>query len=823
MGKNAFIVRLFLGQLENLWHFPARKQRANCNQRLALERPALCLALVLSPLLLAAGYFARPALSAERKPDAAGSISSPLSEPKQSSQTAPGTSGDEFAGPFPTWLDLKRDFGAKGDGLFDDTPALQNALDALSSNKRGPALWIPAGTYRVTKTLTLAGGIGLSIVGDSPATTTFKWSGPKGGTLLHIDGVAYSRFDRLSFDGAKTAGVLVDQSATQFGGARVFDTGNEYADDVFEDASIGIQGGQFDKGAAETSVLRSKFLRLHGGIALRNFNALDWWVWNSYFEANDVGITNNLDEHGAGNFHAFGNVFKGSKFADLYILNTGQFNFRDNYSTGSTNFLIEKYFYTNAAVTDVQRNTIIIPPGNSCSGCGIYMGNMGPLVLTDNIFISPPDAKRAAVYVRSLAPPDCLSVGNTYTFKDQIYCQGEQGPGRLLSVDDKVVAAASVVTKMPPMPVPPARAKRPIYEAQVHANAVALQSLLDKAASRCGERPIIHLPRGVYYLDRTLVFPANCPLQLVGDGDQPQSGTVLFWGGGRSGPALRLRGPSKTVLKELAVNAQGSTGIEIAGADQPGARIFGEQLKITHATEADLFIDRLDETLVELHDFELAYTAVPPATGGVALKVVGGPRAQKGESQAGRVNLLAGSGAANFQTVDVSGGGSVLLRDYWYEATTPSVFAKVAGDSRVTFEGSRIAMPAEGTALQIDGLHGEATVLSSALDVPITIQTLRGGNVWAAGSNFGRAKTWWSDKGGSEGSAFSLNRHVTVEGSSAVPDVNARPDASFVRALLAQARAARPSSINDLPNNLTDVRMYRVSINLGRVGVYIGP
>jgi hypothetical protein len=141
-------------------------------------------------------------------------------------------------------------------------------------------------------------------------------------------------------------GTLVDQSATQFGGARVFDTGNEYADDVFQDANIGIQGGQFDKGAAETSVLRSKFLRLHGGIALRNFNALDWWVWNSYFDANDVGITNNLDERGAGNFHAYGNIFKGSKFADLYILNTGQFNFRDNYSTGSTNFLIEKYFYT---------------------------------------------------------------------------------------------------------------------------------------------------------------------------------------------------------------------------------------------------------------------------------------------------------------------------------------------------------------------------------------------------------------------------------------------------------------------------------------------
>lgn len=799
MGETRFIIRLFLGQLERTWHGLPQKRRSHSDLQTVLMRAVLYQALLLPPLLFAADYYAPPAFSAER------------------------LSSDEFAGPFASWLDLKKDFGAKGDGLFDDTSALQSALDMLSSNKRGPALWIPAGSYRITKTLTLAGGIGLSIVGDDPATTTLKWAGPKGGTLLHIDGVAYSRFDRLTFDGAKIAGALVDQSATQFGGARVFDTGNEYADDVFQDASIGIQGGQFDKGAAETSVLRSKFLRLHGGIALRNFNALDWWVWNSYFDANDVGITNNLDERGAGNFHAYSNVFKGSKFADLYILNTGQFNFRDNYSTGSTNFLIEKYFYANAAVTDVQRNTIVIPPGNSCQGCSIYMGNMGPLTLTDNVFISPPDAKRAAVYVRSLAPPDCLSVGNTYTFKDPIYCQGEQGPGRLLSVDDKVASPASVATVMPQLSSPPARTTRPVIEAPVHANAAALQSLLDKAASRCGEKPIIHLARGVYYLDRTLVFPPNCALQLVGDGDQVQSGTVLFWGGGRSGPALLLRGPSKVVLKELAVNAQGSTGIEITGADQPGSRIFGEQLKITHATEANLFIDRLDYTLVELHDFELAYTAVPPATDGAALKIIGGPKAQKGEPQSGRVHLLAGSGAANFLSVDASAGASLLLRDYWYESTKPSLFAKVTGDGRVTFEGSRIAMPADGTGLQVDGLQGKMTLLSSASDVPITVQNLRGGKVWAVASNFGKAKSWWDDTSGSEGSAFSLNRRVTVEGSSAIPNTKPDPDADFVRTMLAQARAGRPSPILDLADGLTDVRLYRVSVNLGRVGIYLGP
>lgn len=32
--------------------------------------------------------------------------------------------GDEFVGPFASWADLKRDFGAVGDGVTDDTNAI---------------------------------------------------------------------------------------------------------------------------------------------------------------------------------------------------------------------------------------------------------------------------------------------------------------------------------------------------------------------------------------------------------------------------------------------------------------------------------------------------------------------------------------------------------------------------------------------------------------------------------------------------------------------------------------------------------------------------
>lgn len=41
-----------------------------------------------------------------------------------------------------------KDFGAKGDGVTDDTEAIQNALDAISSTKR--ILYFPCGYYNVT-------------------------------------------------------------------------------------------------------------------------------------------------------------------------------------------------------------------------------------------------------------------------------------------------------------------------------------------------------------------------------------------------------------------------------------------------------------------------------------------------------------------------------------------------------------------------------------------------------------------------------------------------------------------------------------------------
>jgi hypothetical protein len=93
-----------------------------------------------------------------------------------------------------------RTFGAKGDGVTDDTAALQAALDAAGNNSpwgvRGTRILVPPGEYLISATLKVHRmafemiGCG---VGNSPAykpspglATVFRWNGPANTPMMMI-------------------------------------------------------------------------------------------------------------------------------------------------------------------------------------------------------------------------------------------------------------------------------------------------------------------------------------------------------------------------------------------------------------------------------------------------------------------------------------------------------------------------------------------------------------------------------------------------------------------------------------------------------------
>src|SRR5437879_4249686 len=46
--------------------------------------------------------------------------------------------GDEFFGPFPSWTSVKSSYRAAGDGVADDTAAIQQGLNDLGANGHSP-------------------------------------------------------------------------------------------------------------------------------------------------------------------------------------------------------------------------------------------------------------------------------------------------------------------------------------------------------------------------------------------------------------------------------------------------------------------------------------------------------------------------------------------------------------------------------------------------------------------------------------------------------------------------------------------------------------
>jgi hypothetical protein len=96
-----------------------------------------------------------------------------------------------------------KDFGARGDGVTDDTEALRTAIVAAQSNSR--SLFIPAGNYLI-RGLTLSGGI--DIYGDgAPLNSILTYSGT--GAALHLEN-AGGRLRNLSIASAGNASAGIE-------------------------------------------------------------------------------------------------------------------------------------------------------------------------------------------------------------------------------------------------------------------------------------------------------------------------------------------------------------------------------------------------------------------------------------------------------------------------------------------------------------------------------------------------------------------------------------------------------------------------------------
>lgn len=436
------------------------------------------------------------------------------------------------------WINAKRDVKprAVGDGRADDTKALQAALNMVGD---GGTVYIPAGTYRITATLALHGPkVGVLIVGDGSATR-IVWDGPEGGRMFWSDGVAYSSYVGIVWDGRGKAAVGFDHAAR-----RRFETEILHRFEAFVNfKEFGVRVGHQQKiASAEIQFEDCLFKNCGVGAGFLAFNNYNNTFDRCEFRDCGIGI---LDRHG--NFYARFCHFEGSKVADIDTLSEHGSSIRHCTSFGSRRFLLARSIVGPLTVQDCYVASWAEPKGAVELRCA-------PVLMFDCCFEEPPSEHPP---VRITKPGQRLILSGNIARGTRGLVEDETGSASVVRLPKGklggVVRSARqsfLGTKAEP--------SRRVFDAKRDFGAKgdgrsddtkAIQAAID-AASRFGRGAVAYIPSGRYLVTRTLkVTGRNFALCGGGSGFR----TALIWRGPPDRPTIEVRDVENVALQNIAI------------------------------------------------------------------------------------------------------------------------------------------------------------------------------------------------------------------------------------------------------------------------------
>lgn len=444
------------------------------------------------------------------------------------------------------WINVKTDIipAALGDGKADDTTAIQKALDGVHD---GSVIYFPPGNYRITAALSLKNSTGARWIGGlivgSGRDTKLVWDGAVGGTMLLLNGMAYSRFIGFELDGRGKASIGFHYQATQ--GFQTEVTHRHLAFRGFTDSAVLEMHPNEGQALAETTFENCLFEDCERGVAFLQFNDYDFTFDGSEFRRCGVAI-----DCARGNFYVRNCHFEGSRVVDIRDWSEHCSSIRRSTSTGSRAFVERKSSVASLTIQDCRVDNWKNPEG-------AILLSRPPVLLFDCAFTNPPrDAQQAG-----LAPVRVPSDGQ-----------------RLLVSGNEAQGAAKLTQGAAPllMTVPPGQRKGVIRSASqsflqekahlprrvfdacrdfgakgdgVADDTGAIQKAID-AAAKASADAIAYLPTGSYAITGTLHISGK-NFFVGGSGWN----TKLLWKGPEGGVMVEVRDPQNVTLEDIMIGS----------------------------------------------------------------------------------------------------------------------------------------------------------------------------------------------------------------------------------------------------------------------------
>ncbi|UAY51500.1 right-handed parallel beta-helix repeat-containing protein [Ferruginibacter albus] len=602
---------------------------------------------------------------------------------------------EEFYGYFSSWTDLKIAYHAAGNGIADDTKAMQQALDELGSNGHSPVLYIPKGVYRITATLTMQSKNNIVIIGEDPLNTIIKWDGEEKMKMLSLNGVAYSEYARITWDGNNKALAAVAHEWDRK--VQYANSGTQHCDEIFKNVAVGLKSGpNMD---AEFSIRRCRFYNCSSaGIFLGGPNALDWWIWDAYFENCYTGVSNNVPGNGAGNFHVYRSVFNHSTHADISLGNSNYFSFRDNLSYNSNAFFIASQFSNTSPIT-IQHNTIFSTAGKIM----VDMYTKGNVLFLDNTFITPDSNKNFVIHYEDAYKntlPDLTMIGNSFTAKQKIIKQTTRS---FIDIDNKYGVPVPKQIK----PLPKAFApliKYKLYEVNNTMNADAIQAIINKASKNA--TALIHFKYGVYNISKTLTISENSSVLFCGDGFS----TILKWMGDSGKAVIQVNNARQAIIKNVKVScSKKADGILVYDNNKTGNTIYANELLTYAAIRSNLLINNITNTDLRFENLQHNYcNAVSVQMSGSA------------SQYSSLLKIFGAASINNKYSYQVNDNKKMLVYDQWFENGGGTNFITLKDKGEFYMNGAKIAAASKEKlpVIAIDSFSGKAVIAEAIYNTP---------------------------------------------------------------------------------------------------------